>query len=109
MPGSPADLADAAVIKALRGGRLHASGLRLTVLRAALVSRSAGGATLLVRDRLAGYHVRSANGRVVGATPARPAADHVVELRGVPGAWRIVRVSAPNATPTPMPPGSSGC
>jgi hypothetical protein len=107
-PGSPAYTADVATLADLRRRGLHAAGSRLTVLRVSVQARTPDAVTLLVRDRMAAYQLLTADGRVIIKQPARPDADHLVELRQQPGGWRIVQVSDRPATPRPAPPAAAG-
>ena len=90
--GSPGLAADAALLGALvRDGR-HATGVRHELRSVAELEAGPGTAVLRVRDVLAGYEVRSADGAVVQRVPARGEATYRVELARTPAGWRIVQV-----------------
>ena len=92
-PRSPGLAADRRLVQQLAAAGRSAHGVRDAV-RAVDVEHAAGpSARLRVVDALGAYEVRDAAGAVVGRTPPRADAPHVVELALTPSGWRLVQVA----------------
>ena len=92
-PGSSALRLETQRMTALLDQRLVVRDLELRVTKVTPVTTSAGAATLLVTDRMTGYEVTDAAGRVVETRPARPDRTWRVELVHQAGHWLIASVS----------------
>jgi serine/threonine protein kinase len=86
---------DRSTIRSLRSRGLHARGFSATVERVRPAWATAGSARLRVTDRLSGYTLVDASGRVAGHGAARSErAFTLLLVRGADG-WRVERIGSP--------------
>jgi hypothetical protein len=92
VPGSAALATESARLQQLLDERLVVRGLELELVRVDPLSATGDHAVLEVTDRLPGYDLLDAAGRLLEHRPARGARTWRVELRRIDRAWRIADV-----------------
>jgi hypothetical protein len=92
VPGSAALATETARLQQLLDERLVVRGLELELVRVDPLSATGDHAVLEVTDRLPGYDLLDAAGRLLEHRPARGARTWRVELRRIDRAWRIADV-----------------
>jgi hypothetical protein len=93
-PGAAAYATDRATVDSLKSRGLHARGFHAVVVRVTADSMDDGVEQLSVVDRLTGYDLVDATGRVVGHGAARPSRTFTLWLTDVAGTWRVSRIRA---------------
>ncbi len=92
LPGCPSLPADLHAVRALAARQAHATGV-VHDARSVRVEMSEGATvTLMLVDRMRGYDVRDAAGRVLSHTVARADRRLRVRLARTPGGWRIAEL-----------------
>jgi hypothetical protein len=96
VPGSSAYASDLTTVRSLASRGLRARGFTATVERVVVDSLSATTARLRVTDRLSGYDLVDASGRVVGHGAPRPTRTFTMTLQQTAANdWRVATISNP--------------
>lgn len=94
LPGCPALPVDLTAVRSLAARHAHATGVEHQVVSVRAESVTAGSVTLLVVDRLRGYDIRDAAGRVLASSPPRGERTLRAVLVHTPRGWRIARLTS---------------
>lgn len=94
LPGCPALPVDLRTVRSLAARHAHATGVAHQASSVRAESVAGDSVTLLVVDRMRGYDIRDAAGRVLAHVPPRSAERTLqVRLARTPGGWRIAELS----------------
>lgn len=92
-PGAEAYVTDKATVSSLASRGLRARGFQATVERVTVEAGTSTTEKLRVVDRLSGYALVDAAGKVVGRGAPRPPRPFTMELTKVSGSWRIETIA----------------
>ncbi|MDP9239236.1 MAG: serine/threonine protein kinase [Actinomycetota bacterium] len=94
LPGCPALPVDLTAVRSLAARQAHATGVEHQVISVRAESVTAGSVTLLVVDRLRGYDIRDAAGRVLASSPPRSERTLRAGLVHTARGWRIAQLTS---------------
>jgi hypothetical protein len=95
LPGSPADVADAAARRSLRTAGLSYRRLRLSARDLSVRAATGDRAQVALTLSTSGYDVVDSAGRVRWRVPPARASAQVLHLVRAPRGWRVESVTAP--------------